>query len=72
VEIAWAWLRFQPQSKLSGWYNIRFSNGGKRMGRIGIVAMARRLLVDLWRFVDQGRIPEGARFKKDAIITIQG
>jgi transposase len=71
VEIAWAWLRFQPQSKLSRWYNKRFANGGKRMRRIGIVAMARRLLVDLWRFVDQGRIPEKARLKKDAIITIQ-
>ncbi len=71
VEIAWAWLRFQPQSKLSRWYNKRFANGGSRMRRIGIVAMARRLLIELWRYLDKGTIPEGARFKKDAIIMIQ-
>jgi transposase len=71
VEIAWVWLRFQPQSKLSRWYNKRFANGGSRMRRIGIVAMARRLLIDLWRFVDYGIIPEGARLKNNAIITIQ-
>ncbi len=71
VEIAWAWLRFQPQSKLSRWYNKRFANGGKRMRRIGIVAMARRLLIDLWRYLDKGTIPEGARLKKNVIIMIK-
>jgi transposase len=71
VEIAWAWLRFQPQSKLSRWYNKRFANGGKRMRRIGIVAMARRLLIDLWRYLDKGIIPEGARLKKNVIIMIK-
>jgi transposase len=70
VEIAWAWLRFQPQSKLSRWYNKRFANGGKRMRRIGIVAMARRLLIDLWRYLDKGTFPEGARLKDNVIITI--
>jgi transposase len=63
VEIAWAWLRFQPQSKLSQWYMKRYANGGKRMRRIGIVAMARRLLIDLWRYVEYDKIPEGARLK---------
>ena len=71
VEIAWAWLRFQPQSKLSRWYNKRFANGGKRMRRIGIVAMARRLLIDLWRYLDKGTIPEGARLKNNVIIMIK-
>lgn len=61
IEIAWAWLRFQPQSKLSRWYMDRFASGGSRMRRIGIVAMARRLLVDLWRYLEYGIIPEGAR-----------
>ncbi len=60
IEIAWCWLRFQPQSELSQWYQRRFGNGGKRARRIGIVALARRLLVALWRFVDQGIVPEGA------------
>jgi transposase len=60
IEIAWGWLRFQPQSKLTKWYRERFGDGGSRQRRIGIVAVARRLFVDLWRFVDQGIIPEGA------------
>ena len=63
VEIAWSWLRFQPQSKLSQWYIKRFAGGGKRMRRIGIVAMARRLLVDLWRYLEYDKLPEGARLK---------
>jgi transposase len=63
VEIAWAWLRFQPQSKLSQWYMKRFGGGGSRMRRIGIVAMARRLLIDLWRYLEYDKIPEGARLK---------
>lgn len=61
VEIVWAWLRFQPDSKLTQWYMERFAGGGKRMRRIGTVAMARRLLVDLWRYVEFGVVPEGAR-----------
>jgi len=61
VEMAWVWLRFQPQSKLSKWYTQRFAEGGKRMRRIGIVAMARKLLIDLWRYLEHGVVPEGAR-----------
>jgi transposase len=60
IEIAWAWLRYQPRSKLSQWFSERFAGGGTRMRRIGIVALARRLLVDLWRFLEYGVIPEGA------------
>lgn len=63
IEIAWAWLRLQPGSKLSQWYKHRFAGGGARMRRIGIVAMARRLVIDLWRYVEFGVIPEGARLK---------
>jgi transposase len=60
IEIAWAWLRYQPQSRLSQWFSDRFAGGGTRMRRIGIVAVARRLLIDLWRFLEYGVIPEGA------------
>jgi transposase len=60
IQIAWGWLRFQPQSKLSKWYNERFANGGSRMRRIGIVAVARKLMIDLWRYLEYGVIPEGA------------
>jgi transposase len=63
VEIAWTWLRLQPGSKLSQWYQTRFGGGGARMRRIGIVAMARRLMIDLWRYLETGAVPEGARLK---------
>ena len=61
IQIAWSWLRFQPQSKLAQWFWERFGHGGKRMRRRGIVAVARRLLIDLWRYLEYGVIPEGAR-----------
>jgi transposase len=61
VEIAWLWLRFQPKSSLSQWYQTRFAGGGARMRRIGIVALARRLLISLWRYLEDGVMPEGAR-----------
>jgi transposase len=63
IEIAWGWLRLQPQSELSRWYRRRFSSGGARMRKIGIVAMARRLVVDLWRYLEKGIVPAGARLK---------
>ncbi len=60
VELAWSWLRYQPNSGLSRWFQERFGRGGKRMRRIGIVALARRLLVALWRYLEFGELPEGA------------
>ena len=64
IEIAWSWLRYQPQSALSQWYQRRFGCGGPRQRRIGIVAMARRLMIDLWRYVNKGIVPAGAQRKK--------
>jgi transposase len=61
VEIAWLWLRFQPGSALSQWYRTRFAGGGARLRRIGIVALARKLLIALWRTLEDGVIPQGAR-----------
>lgn len=63
IELAWLWLRWQPDSALSQWFSRRFAHGGKRMRRIGIVALARKLLIALWRYVEQGVIPEGALLK---------
>ncbi|MGB7062866.1 MAG: IS110 family transposase [Candidatus Zixiibacteriota bacterium] len=63
IQIAWGWLRFQPHSKLTQWYMERFADGGSRMRRIGIVAVARRLLIDLWRYTEYGVIPEGVRIR---------
>jgi transposase len=66
IEIAWSWLRYQPESRLSRWYRERFGSGGPRLRRIGIVAMARKLMVDLWRYVEFGTMPEGAQLKAAA------
>lgn len=63
VEVAWIWIRYQPESKLTRWFKERYAQGGKRMRRIGIVAVARRLLIDVWRFLEHGVIPEGAIVK---------
>jgi len=63
VELAWSWLRYQPQSELSQWFNRRFAGGGKRLRRIGIVALARRLAIALWRYLEDGLIPQGAQLK---------
>lgn len=67
VQLAWSWLRYQPTSALSRWYRERFGGGGKRMRRIGIVALARKLLIALWRYVDTGIVPEGAQLKAAAV-----
>lgn len=65
IELAWGWLRFQPQSALSQWYACRFGSGSKRLRKIGIVALARKLLIALWRFLETGVVPEGALLKTD-------
>lgn len=63
IEQAWAWLRFQPESELSKWYERRFGHGSKRLRKIGIVALARKLLIALWHWVEHGVLPEGAVLK---------
>jgi transposase len=63
IEMAWCWLRYQPRSQLSRWFEERFSRGGPRARKIGIVAVARKLLIDLWRFLKDGTVPEGAALK---------
>jgi len=63
TELAWSWLRFQPDSALSVWFRERFGHGGKRVRRIGIIAVARKLLIALWRFLETGALPEGAALK---------
>jgi transposase len=63
VELAWFWLRYQPNSKLSLWWHERFAGTGMRGRKVGIVALARKLAIALWRFVEEGVIPEGATLK---------
>jgi transposase len=63
IEIAWGWLRYQPESELTRWYEKRFGHGSSRIRRIGIVALARKLLIELWRYLEMGAIPEGVMTK---------
>jgi transposase len=63
IEISWGWLRHQPKSKLSLWYQERFGQGSKRLRKIGIVALSRKLLIELWRYLETGAIPDGAQLK---------
>jgi transposase len=63
IQIAWLWLRYQPDSALSRWFRARVGTARGRVRRIAIVAVARKLLVALWRFVTQGIVPEGAIMK---------
>ncbi len=60
VEISWFWLRWQPDSKLTKWFHARSKSGGRRIRRISIVALARKLFIALWRFLQHGVVPEGA------------
>jgi transposase len=63
LEMAWGWRRFQPQSALTQWSQRRFGHGRSRVRRIGIVALARKLLMALWRFIETGGVPDGAALK---------
>jgi transposase len=60
IQIAWSWVRWQPQSELTQWFNARFAAGGRRQRRIGIVALARKLMIALWRYAESGVLPAGA------------
>jgi transposase len=60
VELAWGWLRYQPGSALSEWYRKRFGSGNARARKVGIVALARKLLIALWKYVEGGEVPAGA------------
>lgn len=63
VELAWMWLRYQPDSELSRWFARRTAGQGKRVRRVMIVALARKLAIALWRYLETGEIPAGARLK---------
>lgn len=63
VELSWCWLRYQPESDLAKWYRSTFGAGAGRSRKIGIVALARKLAVAIWRFVEDGLVPAGAKLK---------
>ena len=66
IELAWLWLRHQPDSTLSQWFRTRTANAGKRARRVAIVALARKLIVALWRYLATGLVPEEAVMKTKA------
>jgi transposase len=63
IELAWLWLRHQPGSAISQWFRQRTANASGRIRRIAIVALARKLMVALWRYLTTGLVPEGAMLK---------
>jgi transposase len=63
VELAWLWQRYQPASAQASWFRERISGTGRRMRKVMVVALARKLLIALWRFATQGVVPQGAVMK---------
>lgn len=63
LQLAWGWLRWQPTSALTVWFRSRFEAAGGRSRRVGIVALARKLVIALWRFATQGVLPDGMALK---------
>jgi transposase len=71
VELAWLWLQYQPGSELSRWFRERFGGGNSRLRKTGIVAVARKLLIALWKYLETGEVPAGAEVsetKKDLAV----
>ena len=65
IQLAWLWLRYQPGSALATWFRERVGTLQGRTRRIAIVAMARRLLIALWRYVETGVLPEGVEIRAE-------
>jgi transposase len=59
-ELAWLWLRYQPDSALAKWFRDRMAGANGRMKKVLLVALARKLLIALWRYVTNGVVPDGA------------
>jgi transposase len=71
IQLAWGWLAYQPQSKLSKWYERRFGQGNSRTRKVGIVALARKLLIALWKYLETGEVPEGAVMGEKVVLRVK-
>ena len=69
VELAWLWLRWQPRSRTTRWFHEHVGKSGSRGKRKAIVAVARKLLIELWHFAEHGVIPDGAILKRETCET---
>src|SRR6516164_6150504 len=67
IQLAWLWLRYQPGSELAEWFRKRVGTLAGRTRRIAIVAMARKLLIALWRYVETGVLPAGAEIRPESV-----
>jgi transposase len=70
IQLAWGWLRYQPNSELSRWYQRRFGQGNSRLRKVGIVALARKLLIALWKYLETGHAPAGAEMRKKRVLCV--
>lgn len=71
LEMAWLWLRHQPRTALSQWFNERIAQSGGRFKKVKITALARKLVVALWKYVTAGVIIEGVGLAHDTFIGYQ-
>ena len=69
IQLAWLWLRCQPGSELAEWFRKRVGTLAGRTRRIAIVAMARKLLIALWRYAETGVVPAGAEIRAAATVA---
>jgi transposase len=69
IQLAWLWLRYQPDSALATWFRERVGTLQGRTRRIAIVAMARKLLIALWRYVETGVVPDGITLRAESAAT---
>lgn len=63
VELAWCWLRYQPNSALTQWYRKRFCADAASSKKVGVIALARKLAIALWQYLEHGLVPDGAVMK---------
>jgi transposase len=71
IQLAWGWLRYQPNSELSQWYRRRFAQGNTRLRKVGIVALARKLLIAFWKYLETGEVPAGAEVRKRKVVRVK-
>lgn len=69
IQLAWLWLRYQPDSALATWFRVRVGQLQGRTRRIAIVAMSRKLLIALWRYVETGVVPDGVVLRTETAAT---
>jgi len=66
IEVAWLWRKYQPASPLSKWYARKTADQSPRIRRIMLIALARKLAISLWRYVETGLVPDGTVLAKKA------